>query len=612
MCGIAGFLDGSWNSIELQKMGAALAHRGPDASGIFYDPSVNLGLVHRRLSILDLSVAANQPFYSKDGRYIMVYNGEVYNYKEVAAKYEIHPQTTSDTEIIIEAFAKAGFACLQDFNGMFAFAIWDKVDEKLYLVRDRLGVKPLYYYHKDGVFAFASELKGILTCPIDKSVNPRVIGDFLYLGYIPGAFTIYQYCHKLKPGEYAIVGQGHVQIQSYWRVEDKLEAEPISDEPSAKATLKDLLESAVDYCMVSDVPVGVLLSGGVDSSIVAAIAQSISFTPIKTFSIGFEDKRYNESEFARKVAGHIGTEHHEYTVTEKDAVQLVDEILNIYDEPYADPSSIPTLMVSKLARENVTVVLSGDGGDELFMGYGFYYWARRLNNPVVKAFRKPISSLLYTFGNNRLKRGSAVFDYLSRARIKSHIFSQEQYNFKESEIDHLLLNPYPLNIEEHINAGSRILSLPEEQSFFDIENYLPEELLVKIDRASMYHSLESRVPLLDHRLVEFAINLSPELKFKGDVGKYLLKEVLYDYVPASFFNRPKRGFSIPLQDWLTRDLKYIIDKYLSDEVIGEVGLVNLAIVQGLKADFFAGKSYLYQRLWLLILLHKWVLKNNHE
>jgi asparagine synthase (glutamine-hydrolysing) len=310
------------------------------------------------------------------------------------------------------------------------------------------------------------------------------------------------------------------------------------------------------------------------------------------------------------VAKNIGSDHEEFTVTHDDALHLVEKITGIYDEPYADSSAIPTYMVSQLARKKVTVALSGDGGDELFMGYSFYYWARRLNNPFIKTFRKPIGKLLYHLGSKRIKRASSLFDYPSQEKIKSHIFSQEQYYFSEEEIRELVRFPASIHLDEKI-LSKRKLSPEEEQSFFDLKNYLPEELLVKTDRASMQQSLEVRVPLLDHNLVEFAINLSPALKLRGKTGKYLLKQVLYDYVPASFFDRPKWGFAIPLRPWLSKELNYLIDKWLDPRVIEECGFVNPEPVQRLKKQFLNGRDYLYNRLWALILLHKWY-KERHS
>jgi asparagine synthase (glutamine-hydrolysing) len=349
----------------------------------------------------------------------------------------------------------------------------------------------------------------------------------------------------------------------------------------------------------------------VDSSLVAAVAQSVSNVPVKTFSIAFEDKKYNESAFAQQVANHIGSDHHQFTVTEKEAIGLADGLLNIYDEPYADSSAIPTMMVSHLARQQVTVALSGDGGDELFMGYGFYYWARRLSNPFIKAFRKPIAKSLYAFGDNRMKRASHLFEYPSKQKRMSHIFSQEQYYFTEREIKSLMKNPGSPTIDEQINYDGRSLSWPEQQSFFDIQNYLPEELLVKTDRASMRYGLEVRVPLLDHRLVEFALNLSPDLKLKGSTGKYLLKKVLYDYVPAAIFDRPKWGFAVPLHKWLKGELKYLLDQYLSRQIIEECNLVHVNKALQIKNDFLNGKDYLYARVWALVILHKWYKENRN-
>jgi len=611
MCGIAGFLSPTYKKENLHCITRSIQHRGPDAEGFYFDGNSGIGLGHRRLSILDLSEAANQPFYSKDGRYIMIFNGEVYNFREVAAKYNITPVTTSDSEIIVEAFAKKGIDCVNDFNGMFAIAIWDKQEEKLYLIRDRIGIKPLYYYHDGNEFVFASELKALFLLPLEKKINRNSIADFLYLGYIPGEHTIYEKFRKIPPASYAIVSKSGLSVYPYWKPEEKLRPEVVKDEIIAKSELKSLLESSVKYCMISDVPLGVFLSGGIDSSTVAAIAQAQSSKPVKTFSIGFRETKYNESVFAGNVARHIGSDHHEFTVTEQDAMHLVDKLTDIYDEPYADSSAIPTYMVSQLARKHVTVALSGDGGDELFMGYSAYTWAQRLDNPLVEQLRNPIAKTLHLFGNNRIKRGSKVFNYPTAARKKSHIFSQEQYYFAEREINELLIQPASITIEEELQQTYRKLTSVEEQSFFDLNNYLPEELLVKTDRASMQHALEVRVPLLDYRLVEFAVNLSQQLKIKNNIAKYLLKQVLYDYVPASLFDRPKWGFAVPLRIWLGTELKYLLDKYLSPQVIEECGLVRNKPVQQLKKNFLAGQDYLYNRLWTLIILHKWY-KEKHS
>lgn len=604
MCGIAGFYSKKFSRQQLEQMTDIIGHRGPDATGYFFDETTGVGLGHRRLSIIDLSAAANQPFYSRDGRYIMIYNGEVYNYKEVAARYRIQQRTTSDSEVIIEAFAKAGVESLTHLNGMFAIAIWDKQEEKLYLIRDRIGIKPIYYYWRDNIFAFASELKSLFYFSFPRQINHDSVADFLYLGYIPGDSTIYYDFKKLLPGYYAVYHKGLLSSYPYWRADAQLQPHPLANETEAKKQLKDLLESSVNYNMISDVPVGVFLSGGVDSSTVAAIAQANSSKQVKTFSIGFKETKYNESHFAEEVARHIKSDHEEFIVTEDHAMHLADKIVDIYDEPYADSSAIPTYMVSQLARSKVTVALSGDGGDELFMGYGFYHWARRLNYPGIKHFRHLIGSAIYYAGNNRMKRASYLFDYPAQRR-KSHIFSQEQYFFTEKELKSLLKNPARPDVDEYNCTSVRRLNEMEEQSLFDIKNYLPEELLVKTDRASMAHALEVRVPLLDHRLVEFALNLSTDLKMRAGTGKYILKQVLYDYLPEHLFKRPKWGFAIPLRKWLSAGLFYMIEKYLDDKLIEECGLVNLGQVQALKKEFIQGRDYLYNRLWALIILHQW-------
>ncbi|RYG53240.1 MAG: asparagine synthase (glutamine-hydrolyzing), partial [Chitinophagaceae bacterium] len=512
MCGISGFISRQWPEQDLRAMSNCIRHRGPDAEGIYYNSRDGVGLAHRRLSILDLSSAANQPFYSSDGRYVMVYNGEVYNYREIAAEYGLTTRTSSDTEVIIEMFARQGIAAIRQLNGMFAIAIYDIKEQQLFLFRDRVGIKPLYYFFDGQNFAFASELKSLFSLPVTKEVDTTSVSNYLYLGYIPGRNTIYKHFNKLLPGSYAIIKDKQVSEHSYWKLEDAITPSVITNEADAFAQLKELVISSVRYCMISDVPLGVFLSGGVDSSLVAAVAQELSDKPVKTFSIGFNESKYNESGYARQVASHIGSSHHEFIVKENDAIEIVEKLTGIYDEPYADSSAIPTYLVSQLARKEVTVALSGDGGDELFMGYGFYYWAKRLNNPLIKAFRHPIGQLLRASGDNRKKRAAYMFGYPSAARRKSHIFSQEQYYFTEKEIHELLKSPRPVLFDEELDDHPRKLSVIEEQSFFDIKNYLPEELLVKTDRASMQHALEIRVPLLDHRIVEFSASLSQDLK----------------------------------------------------------------------------------------------------
>jgi asparagine synthase (glutamine-hydrolysing) len=442
------------------------------------------------------------------------------------------------------------------------------------------------------------------------SVYKPAVRTFLYSGYVPQPYTIYEQVNRLPAGSYAIIKNNKTEITSYWKPEEKIKPNVNADFASAKKELKELLTTSVKYRMISDVPFGTFLSGGIDSSAVTAIAQSISGQPVKTFSIGFKEAKFNESEYARKVSEHLGTEHHEFIVTEHDALALIDKMMTAYDEPYADSSAIPTMLVSKLARKYVTMTLTGDGGDELFMGYGAYDWAKRLNNPWVSLLRKPIAMALSQAGN-RYKRGAGVFNYKDSARKKSHIFSQEQYFFSEDELDELVTPAYRAEIIFNENFGqlNRKLSAAEEQALYDIKYYLKDDLLVKVDIATMQFSLEARSPFLDYRIVEFALNLSEDLMKKDGVSKYLLKEVLYDYVPRRFFDRPKWGFSIPLIKWLKTDLHYLIDKYLNNEMVTQYGIVKPGMVKQLLARFEAGEDFLYNRMWALILLHKWM--NDH-
>ena len=603
MCGIVGFYssDRSLGMPELKHMTDRIKHRGPDAEGHYLENGFGLG--HRRLSIIDLSEHSNQPFTSADGRYVMVYNGEVYNHKEVAAELGIKTRTTSDTEVLIEAFAKKGPEMVKMLNGMFVMAIVDTVENRVFIFRDRLGIKPLYYSQK-GNFLFGSELKSLVDQIKDPEIDIEAVAKFLHMGYIPEPHTIYRQVRKFPSGHYAEYVDGKLQFTCYWKPEEHVSANVLTDEKTAIAQLENLMLDSVGKRLMSDVPFGTFLSGGIDSSLVTALAQANSDEPIKTFSIGSVEKKYNETEFARAVSKHLGTEHYEYTVTEKDAMDLVADIPDRYDEPYADSSAIPTMLVNKMARKEVTMTLSGDGGDELFMGYGAYPWAYRLNKPHFKLLRQPISTVL-KLGNDHKKRASKVFDWQSESHLPSHIFSQEQYLFSEKEVAELVLHSAPSTPEDQIVQLPRELDPAENQAFYDLRYYLKDDLLTKVDRASMRYSLETRVPILDHRVVEFALNLSPSLKIKDGEMKYLLKQVLYKHVPKEIFDRPKWGFSIPLVKWLKTDLAYLIDDHLSKPKVESAGMVRWNVVERLIRQFRDGQSHLYNRLWLLIMLHLW-------
>jgi asparagine synthase (glutamine-hydrolysing) len=609
MCGISGFSATNRNIEDLKFMTGCIAHRGPDADGFYFDEQSSTALGHRRLSILDLSQAANQPFYSKDKRYVMVYNGEVFNYKEIAAELNIQTQTTSDTEVIIEAFAKEGPAFVNRLNGMFAFAIFDQQEKLLYLFRDRVGIKPLFYFQKAGELLFASEIKAITGLPdFQKTLNRRAIYNYLHLGYIPEPDTAFEGIKKFPAGAYAVYNGKDLKIESYWKPEEKIKSNTLKDFKQAKEEFKALIESSVKYRMISDVPYGTFLSGGIDSSLVTAVAQKHSVQPVKTFSIGFKEAKHNEAHHAKAIADYLGTNHHEMFVSYKEAMRLTEEIIDVYDEPFADSSAIPTMLVSKMARAHVTMTLSGDGGDELFMGYGAYKWAERMNNPFVKALGslpgKILSSGVFP---DKYKRAGNLF-YSGKHNLESHIFSQEQYLFSQKEIQEFTtLSGFDFSPE--IASVHRKLSAREQQALFDLKYYLKDDLLVKVDRASMKYSLETRVPLLDYRIVEFALNLDEQIKIKNGTLKYFLKEVLYDYVPKNLLERPKQGFSIPLSQWMKKELKYLVSDHLNTTVVKRFGLVDPKKVQELIKRFEQGENYLYNRLWCLVILHKFLEKN---
>lgn len=608
MCGINGIV--TKNDLPLQElistMNSRINHRGPDASGI--TTSGNIALGHVRLSIIDLSTHANQPFQDESGDYQLVYNGEVYNYEELKNKHNFTCSTSSDTEVIFEGLKRFGSKFVKELNGMFAFAFLNKKSGEVLIGRDRLGIKPLYVFQNDDTIAFSSELKG-LKCieeTLSKfSINAQSINSFLHLGYIPKPLTIYNEITKFPPGYIGTIKNQTLNIESYWTPEDAITPSVISNEADAKKELDRLIHSSVDYRLKSDVPFGTFLSGGVDSSLISAIAQKHTESKINTFTMGFNNPKFNEAGFAKDVANHIGSNHHEFMVTEDDAKELVEDIIHFYDEPYGDSSAIPTMLVSKLARQHVKMTLSGDGGDELFHGYGFYNWANRLSKPAVQSSRKLIGGAL-SLGNSRFKRISHMFTYPKNQR-KSHIFSQEQYYFTQEEIQNKVLIPatsYPDFMDQE-HEVARKLSAKEKQSVFDLNYYLRDDLLTKVDIASMRYSLESRVPLLDHRIVEFALNVDENLKIKNGDQKYLLKQVLYDYVPKEMFNRPKRGFSVPLEKWLKEDLDYLIKDNLSKESVESVGLVHFNQVQSLLSRFNKGESYLFTRIWSLVVLHAW-------
>ena len=614
MCGITGIftLNKQLNPRWIEQMTDAIAHRGPDSDGFFVSKNKNLAIGHRRLSIIDLSTSANQPMYSACGNFVMVFNGEIYNYKELAKKYNIKTKTSSDSEVVLELFAKLGKDFVKELNGMFVLVFYDIKEDKLLIFRDRVGIKPLYFYWKNENFLISSELKSIkiLSNDFPLTINKQAISNFLRLGYIPEPMSIYNEVRKFPSASIMSITKKGYLIEEYWKLESKINKKnQLKDEKQAKSELKELLESSINYRLMSDVPFGTFLSGGIDSSTVTAIAQKLNNKPINTFSIGFKESSYNEAVFAKKIANYLGTNHHEFMVSYSEAIEHFDKIITAYDEPFADSSSIPTMLVSKMAKQHVSMTLSGDGGDEQFLGYGMYNWAKRLNNPFIKTFGKPLR-FIFSKSNNRHKRASSLFGHKNMKTLASHIFSVEQMFFSDEELNDILKIDLKSELKLNETLGLDLgLNHQENQAFFDMKYYLKDDLLVKVDRASMQYSLETRVPLLDHRILEFSINLAPELKIKDGVSKYLLKEVLYDYVPKEYFDRPKWGFSIPIRFWLQKELKHLPEKYLSKEVLEKHEVFNVEKVKEIEKRYFAGEDYLFNKIWAIIMLNQWLEEN---
>jgi asparagine synthase (glutamine-hydrolysing) len=631
MCGISGIFSSTpVDRTIVESMMLALTHRGPDAQGTYLDPTQTMAVGHTRLSIIDLGTGANQPFHSKDGRYVIVFNGEIYNFhqikKELLGLRAISFRTQSDTEVLLEAFITWGSDMVQKLEGMFALAIMDQQEHKVFLFRDRVGKKPLYFFQSEGLFAFASEIKSLLKHPLiqrEKEIDQQAVGTFLHLGYIPEPRTIYTRIHKFPAGHTGEVDRSlNLVTRPYWRIEDALGTRPDNSGGSRKLSGRDreeetrnhlslLLDQSVQQRLISDVPLGAFLSGGTDSSLVTAIASQY-VSPLKTFSIGFEESKFDESGYARAVARHLKTDHTEYIVSEKEAVDHVETYLRHFDEPFADTSAIPTMLVSKLARRDVKVVLTGDGGDELFQGYGAYTWANRLDRASWKLLKRPLQWVLESSGRHRFQRVAHLLEPSVRGSLRSHVFSQEQYYFSQREIhEKLLVRPSdsaPFEYDESLLANNN-LSSGERQALFDLQYYLKDDLLVKVDRASMLYALECRCPLLDHRVIEYALALDVGMKRRGGITKWIIKQLLYQYVPRELVDRPKWGFSVPLATWMKGDLRYLMEDFLNDQVVEEAGWCKVDFIRTLKKEFLEGKDYLYHRLWVVIVLHKWWKEN---
>lgn len=581
MCGICGYISNK-NVLKetLKKMNYTLRHRGPDDHGEeIYQLRTGkyVGFAQRRLSIMDLSLKGHQPMHSPDKRVSVVFNGEIYNFK--ALKKEVSDysfQSECDTEIIIALYLKWGIGFLQKINGMFAMAILDREKDKVYLARDRIGIKPLYYYQdEENNIVFGSELKAIWNCELfKKELNKEEIGRFLYRGYITAPGTIYKNTYKLEPGNVLEISGSGITKNEYWDVAKKnieLRKCLVTDYGQAKEELKVHLKNAVRGRMIADVPIGAFLSGGYDSSLVCALAQEISSTPIKTFSIGFEEEKYNEAPFAKRIAQELGTEYTEIYVTEREMLDMVDDISEYYDEPFADSSQIPTMCVSKLAKKAVSVVLSGDGGDELFGGYSIY-------SVMQEAQRKEvIGRILYGLGRIPQFRKTKFW----RQRPLAYKVLSDDYNVEartqigaNSYFD--MINSMLINKTNTFYC--EVESRYEEKRYdvtrmlLDMDTYLPDDILVKVDRATMKYALECRCPFLDKNVMEYAMRLPAEFKCASDNPKKILKDIAYEYIPKELLDRPKKGFSIPLDKWLRGILKERICEWTNKAYLKKQGI----------------------------------------
>lgn len=636
MCGIAGFFTpGSHNRptedlITLaNNMGQALYHRGPDGGDCWVDPAHGLGLAHRRLAIIDLSPAGHQPMTSQDGRFVMVYNGEVYNASEMrteleAAGYQFKGH--SDTESILNGFAHWGVeATLVRLVGMFAIALWDKRDKKLFLIRDRLGIKPLYWYRSGETLLFGSELKALHRHPaFEKCINRQAVASFLRYNYIPAPQTIYDKTHKLLPGHMLVVDENGQQYdQAFWSLDDVIN-QPVTQMSRGGAVdaLEELLRDAVGRRMISDVPLGTFLSGGIDSSCVAALMQAQSTQAVKTFSIGFEDQGYNEAVHASEVACHLGTDHTELYVTPTEARDVIPALPDYYDEPFSDSSQIPTYLVSKMTRDHVTVALSGDGGDELFGGYNRYFLAQKYAKTL---FAQP-SGLRKLEAGVLNAMGPAFWDGLfqlvpkSKRPAQASTKIQKLANILKGGPDDLYLNlithwadpaalvkgaQEPDGLVFDPNVRRRVPDLIQRMQYLDTLTYLPDDILTKVDRASMAVSLEARVPLLDHRVVEFAWGLPQDYKIHQGQGKWILREVLYKYVPKSLIERPKMGFGVPIDQWLRGPLKEWAGDMFSPAVLNRFDLIDPEPVQQKWREHQNGQQNWQHHLWDILMLQSW-------
>lgn len=610
MCGIAGFIDRTYTHDEaerlLDRMCQVIRHRGPDEQGIWAGDGAGLGM--RRLSIIDLS-GGHQPIFNEDQSVLVVFNGEIYNYQSLKQSLQARGHqfaTNSDTEVIVHAYEEYGDECVTHLRGMFVFALWDRKQQRLLAARDRYGKKPFNYYWDGQRLIFGSEIKSLLEASIPREVDPIALDEYLVYRYVPTPLTMFKNVKKLPAAHVLIYENGQISIKRYW----ELPFTPTNhdDEVTALARIRALLKEAVQIRLMSEVPLGAFLSGGVDSSVVVGFMSQLMSQPVKTFSIGFEEDEYSELPYARKVAQHFHTDHHEFIV-KYDLVSVLPQLVWAFDEPFGDSSMLPTYFVSKLAREHVTVVLSGDGGDEIFAGYNQYrreYLIHRIPSPV-RALLSYGSSFMPDGMRGKQRLATWRKDYGTRHIEAGMLFPDygriELYtpDFYEQVCDH---HPFERHLE--LYRSVRHLDVTAAMQSVDVRAYLADDILVKVDKASMFNSLETRAPLLDHVLGEYVTSLQPSLRMRHGTQKYLLKKIAAEMIPAEVLNRPKQGFSIPLTQWFRNDVSSYAHDILSSQRSRQRGIFQPQFLQRLlQTDGTTRLRNHSQALWTLLCLELW-------
>jgi len=655
MCGFTGFLscqeiDKTSIKETIIQMSDELISRGPDDSGTWTSHQDQVAFGFRRLSILDLSSAGHQPMVSSNNRYVICFNGEIYNHLELRELFEatsknISWKGNSDTETILYAIEQWGIKkTLKNISGMFAISIWDKEKKVLTLARDRFGEKPLYYGWSSGSFIFGSQLNALKKFPLfNNRISLLALAKYLQLNYVPAPLSIFEEIFKLEPGCYLELSlenlnNKQIYIDQYWSLQDTIKQSKnslIFDEHLIEKKLTTQLKKTIKQQMLSDVPLGAFLSGGIDSSLIVAIMQELSSEPIKTFTIGFDEKSFDESGYARQVAEFLGTDHKELIVDSHDAQEVIKKIPILYDEPFADSSQIPTYLVSELARKEVTVALSGDAGDEIFAGYNRYFWAPKIWNKISWIpfpLRRVLSKIIYFLPMRSWEIIESVLNFIFRKYAVRRLGDKAYKLADRLEHVHDISDLYKSLISEWKDSSHLIKNFPKDSSLIDLEvgklkgskieqsnlrdmekmmyydsiTYLPDDILCKVDRASMGVSLESRVPFLDPKISEIAWSIPSSLKVKNGKSKSILRNILYSYVPKELIERPKSGFGVPVGEWLRKDLKDWAEKLISISILEDDGIFHPEVIRNIWDEHLSGKRDWTHRLWSILMFQAWL------